>query len=64
MKYAIDSAEVFAQLKAQLQKEGNIVADMDLLIASICLANNLTLVTNNTRHFEKIPNLILENWSL
>ncbi len=58
------SAEVFAQLKAQLQKEGNIIADMDLLIASICLENGLTLVTNNTRHFEKIPNLILENWSL
>ncbi len=59
-----DSAEIFAQLKASLQKEGNVVADMDLLIASICLANGLTLVTNNTRHFEKIAGLPLENWSL
>jgi predicted nucleic acid-binding protein len=58
------SAEIFAQLKAQLQKQGNVVADMDLLIASICLANGLTLVTNNTRHFEKISGLRLENWSL
>jgi predicted nucleic acid-binding protein len=59
-----NAAEIFAQLKAQLQKDGNIVADMDLLIASICLANNLTLVTNNTWHFEKIGGLPLENWSL
>jgi predicted nucleic acid-binding protein len=59
-----NSAEIFAQLKALLQKNGNNVADMDLLIASICLANNLILVTNNTRHFEKIPDLKLENWSL
>ncbi|NOS89506.1 MAG: PIN domain-containing protein [Methylococcaceae bacterium] len=58
------SADIFAQTKARLQKEGNSVADMDLLIASICLANNLTLVTNNTRHFEKIADLPLENWSL
>lgn len=58
------AAEIFAHTKAQLQKEGNIIADMDLLIASICLASNLTLVTNNTRHFEKIVDLPLENWSL
>ena len=58
------SADIFAHTKAQLQKEGNIIADMDLLIASICLANNLTLVTNNRRHFEKIVDLPLENWSL
>ncbi|MSP27368.1 MAG: type II toxin-antitoxin system VapC family toxin [Methylococcales bacterium] len=38
------SADIFAHTKARLQKEGNIIADMDLLIASICLANNLTLV--------------------
>jgi predicted nucleic acid-binding protein len=58
------AAEIFAHTKAQLQKQGNIIADMDLLIASICLAGNLTLVTNNSRHFEKIVDLPLENWSL
>lgn len=64
MQFDKNSAEIFAQLKAKLQKEGNSVADMDLLIASICLANDLILVTNNTRHFEKITDLPLENWSL
>jgi tRNA(fMet)-specific endonuclease VapC len=32
------------------------------MIASIALAYNLTLVTNNTKHFKRIPNLCLENW--
>ena len=34
----------------------------DLLIASITLANQATLVTRNLRHFRQIPQLLLENW--
>lgn len=36
---------------------------MDLFIASICLANDLTLVTNNIKDFKNIANLKLENWA-
>ena len=57
------SAEIFAQLKSIMKKEGVTIADLDLIIASICLANNLILVTNNTKHFKKIKNLKIENWS-
>ena len=53
----------FGQLKAQLRKTGTPVADFDLLIASIAITENLILVTNNTRHYQHIPNLILDNWS-
>jgi tRNA(fMet)-specific endonuclease VapC len=56
------AAEHFARLKANLKKEGNLIADMDLMIASICMANNLVLVTNNTKHFSRIENLATENW--
>ncbi len=38
------------------------VADFDLLIASTALAENLILVTNNTRHYARIPGIRLENW--
>ena len=55
-------ATIFAQLKANLANEGNIVEDTDLMIASIALTNNLTLVTNNTKHFARIPDLKLSNW--
>lgn len=39
-----------------------IIEDMDLLIAATAIYNELTLVTNNTKYFENIPNLSLENW--
>ena len=63
--YADDekSAEIFGRLKAALYKKGRPVEDFDLLLASIALANDCTLVTNNTSHFKRIPDLRLENWS-
>ncbi len=38
------------------------VQDFDLLIAAAAKARNLTLVTNNTKHFERISDLQIENW--
>lgn len=56
------SSVIFAEQKAVLKKSGTIVADMDLMIASIAVRHKSILVTNNTRHFERIKNLKLENW--
>lgn len=53
----------FGQLKAQLRKAGTPVADFDLLIASVAISKNLILVTNNTRHYQRITGLKLENWN-
>lgn len=58
------SAEVFARLKAELKQTGKMIADMDLMIASICVTNHFTLVTNNTKHFQRIQELSIENWSI
>ncbi|MGB0743556.1 MAG: type II toxin-antitoxin system VapC family toxin [Opitutales bacterium] len=55
--------ETYAKLKTGLSSEGLSVADMDLLIGATALANNLRLATLNYRHFEKIPNLQVEDWS-
>ena len=54
--------EVFADVKAKMFEKGIRIEDMDLLIAATAIYNELTLVTNNTKHFENIPNLKLENW--
>ena len=56
------SSEIFAQTKAKLKKEGNIIADMDLMIASIAIANEQELATNNHKHFERIRNLKTLKW--
>jgi len=54
----------FGELKAELRRTGQPIADFDLLIASVALAESYILVTNNTRHYDRIPELQLENWAL
>ena len=56
------SACLFGIWKSKLRKEGKPIDDFDLLIASVALANDCTLVTNNSAHFERISDLRLENW--
>lgn len=54
--------KIFGQLKAELRKQGQPLADFDLLIASTALISKRTLVTNNLRHYTRIPDLKVENW--
>ncbi len=56
------SAEQFGKLKVELQRIGITVTPIDLQIASVALAHNLTLVTHNTADFRNIPGLRLEDW--
>lgn len=58
-----ESAEIFGMTKAQLEKAGSPLDDFDLIIASSALSNNLVLVTNNVRHFQRIEGLKLTNWT-
>ena len=52
----------FAEIRGKLRKNGNLIDNFDLLIAATCLVNNLTLITNNLKHFERIEGLkILRN---
>jgi tRNA(fMet)-specific endonuclease VapC len=52
----------YGKLKAKLKKEGNIIGPIDMLLAAQALSKDLILVTNNTKEFERIENLKLENW--
>ena len=52
----------FGKIKAYTQKIGKTIDDMDLLIAATAITNDFTLVTHNTKHFENIPNLKIEDW--
>ncbi len=56
-------AETFGLLKSDLEVAGTRLDDLDLTIAAIALSANLTLVTNNQKHFSRIDGLRLENWS-
>jgi predicted nucleic acid-binding protein len=54
--------EIFGKIKASLEFQGLRLADLDLIIAATALTRNLTLVTNNQKHFGRIPGLKLTNW--
>ncbi len=55
--------ETFGSLKAGLETEGIRLDDFDVMIASTAIHLNYTLVTNNVRHFERVPDLTVENWT-
>ncbi|MBI2529624.1 MAG: type II toxin-antitoxin system VapC family toxin [Candidatus Diapherotrites archaeon] len=57
-----NSCELFGRIKSRLKKSGNIVGDLDLIIASIALSNGFALTTNNISHFQKIEELKVENY--
>lgn len=56
--------ESFGEIKAELSAAGQTVDDFDLLIGCTALSLNYTVVTNNQKHFRKIPGLKLINWAI
>ena len=57
------SAERFGVVAAGLSTRGQPIGLYDTLVAAQALALGLTLVTNNTRHFSRVPGLAVENWA-
>ena len=56
------AAEEYAMIRATLEAQGQLIGDMDMLIAAVAKAQGLTLVTNNTAHFSRVAGLRIENW--
>jgi tRNA(fMet)-specific endonuclease VapC len=56
------SAIEAATIRAQLEKKGMPIGPYDLLIAGLARSLDMTLVTSNTKEFERIVGLHLENW--
>ena len=56
------AARIYAHLRVALEVAGTPLDEADLRIAATALANNLTLVTGNERHFRRITGLTIENW--
>ena len=57
------SAERFGVVAAALSTRGRPIGLYDTLVAAQALALDLTVVTNNTRHFSRVPGLAVENWA-
>ncbi len=60
--FTIEAAKKAAKIRNNLEKMGKPIGAYDVQIAAIALALNMTLLTNNTREFEHIEGLKIENW--
>ena len=58
-----NAAERYGVLRADLEASGTVIGDMDMLIGAHALHVGAVLVTNDARHFGRIPGLKLENWA-
>jgi tRNA(fMet)-specific endonuclease VapC len=52
----------YAEIASSLERQGVSIGPLDTMIAAHALTLDLTLVTNNTRHFTRVQNLRVENW--
>lgn len=59
---AYDAFDEYAKERVRLQKEGNLIPDFDLLIATTAKTHQLDLVTNNTKHLARVEGVNIINW--
>lgn len=64
--YAFDEAAAaeYAVIRAQLERDGMVISERDTRIASIAMANRLTVVTHNVQEFCRVARLKLEDWAV
>jgi tRNA(fMet)-specific endonuclease VapC len=58
----LNCLDVFAKEKAQLKKSGYLIDDFDILIGCSAIANDLIMVTDNEKHFDRLNGIVVENW--
>lgn len=58
------SSSIYGGLKYELERKGLMIDEFDILIASHAISKGLTVVTDNTKHFNRVPDLKIENWCL
>jgi len=62
LDFDTDAAMAYARIRAALERKGNMIGQLDCLIAAQAVARGLVLVTDNLREFRRVPGLKCENW--
>jgi len=60
--YDTKAAEVYGEIRADLERKGKTIGLMDMLIVAHAKSNGYIVVTNNVREFERVEGLVFENW--
>jgi len=63
LPYGPGAAAAYGRLRALLERQGQTIGPLDLLVAAQAFAADHTLVTNNEREFRRVPDLKVENWA-
>ncbi len=56
------AAQAYGTIRADLERKGQVIGSLDMLIAAQVQSQGIIIVTNNVREFSRIPNLRVENW--
>lgn len=58
-----ETLPLFGDMKAELKRKGTLIDDFDILIGCAAIVSNLTMVTDNVKHLERLPGIVIENWT-
>ena len=64
LPYDTKAVTAYGSIRAELEKKGQLIGPLDMLIAAQALSANLIIVTNNEKEFQRIPGLQIENWAV
>jgi tRNA(fMet)-specific endonuclease VapC len=64
LDYSAEDAKAAGEIRTALERTGQRIGEYDTLIAGQAFSRNLILVTANTREFDRVKGLIVEDWSL
>ena len=62
VEYDLKASIEYGQIRAVLERQGNIIGGLDMQIAAHARSLNMTLVTNNTKEFIRVDDLVIDNW--
>lgn len=60
--WSVEASGCYAEVRDTLEKQGQPIGNMDLMIAAHALAEDTVIVTNNAREFHRVPGLAVEEW--
>ena len=62
LPYDESASREYGKIRSYLEKKGQIIGPLDMLIAAHAISRNLTIITNNIKEFKRIKSLQVENW--
>ncbi len=63
LDWDISASDDYAIIRADLERQGKIIGSMDMQISAHALSQNLILITNNTKEFQRVNGLKIEDWT-